>query len=134
VPAGAEDEGIPLKDYTDTLLEAYPNATVTNGVVEGKTQSGEEFTDMHPKMSFDSATVTTPCGVQWTGAACPSGGTAVNRYCANRRTVGGVAYEVQHDYYYFYLGRLVRASRLLDCQASCTPGQLPVTTFSQLCP
>ena len=135
VPAGAEDEGITLKDYTDSLLETYgPDATVTNGVVEGKTQSGEEFTDTHPKMSFDKATVAAACGVSWTGAACPGTSTATNRYCARAQTVDGVAYEVQHDFYYYYLGRLIRVSRLLDCQASCTQSELPATVFSQLCP
>jgi len=135
VPAGAEDEGIPLKDYTDGLLETYgPDATVTNGVVEGKTKGGEEFTDTQPKMSFDSASVVVECGVPWTGAACSGGGTATNRYCARMATVGGVAYEVQHDYYYYYLGRLRRKSRLLDCQAPCTKDELPPDVFSQLCP
>ena len=60
-PAGAED--VTLKDYTDTLLQTYgPDATVTNGIVEGKTKSGEEISDLHPKMSLDTATVTA-CGV-----------------------------------------------------------------------
>jgi hypothetical protein len=134
VPAGAEDEGIPLKDYTDGLLETYgPDATVTNGIVEGKTKGGEDFSDLHPKMSLDSATVVN-CGVPWTGAACPGTGTSANRYCRNPQNIGGVAYEVQHDRYFTVNGHLYRASRLLDCQATCTPGQLPGTTFGQLCP
>ncbi len=73
------------------------------------------------------------CGVSWNGSACGSSTTAQNVFCARSVTIDNVDYDVQQDQYVYMLGRIFRASRVLDCQTACTEDEVPSKKFDQLC-
>jgi hypothetical protein len=68
----------------------------------------------------------------WTGATCSAwrpkqsiGSGFYAGYCANRRTVNGISYEVQRDDFYYYNGTvpIVTLKSLLDCSADPMPSE-----------
>jgi len=131
------DDLATLQQYTDYLIKTYGgDATVKKALIEGTTKSGDDFTDtLPPTMTIQSVDA---CSVPWTGAACitwigSSPGPAFeHRFCSNRQTVNGVAYEVQHDLLFHMNGRWIRSSRLFDCQNSCSA--LPPDVEKAFCP
>jgi len=138
-PTKAEEPPALIPGATFKALMGYvfqnhgEDAVVTDAVIMGSTKSGDEFSVYVPGGGIQLLSIV------YSGAVCSSwvddltSGGYIFRWCANRRTVNGVPYEVQKDMYESAGGLSIKKKWLLDCQNSTDFQSMP-PLVKALCP
>jgi hypothetical protein len=126
--------GSTLKSLMDFLVQNQgADAIITDAIILGNKGSGEEFSIFVPGGSLQLLSI------PYYGAVCATwvheltSGAYVFRWCANRRRVNGVDYEVQKDWYESAGSLRIKRKWLLDCQNSTDFQSLP-DPAKALCP